>query len=52
MKPKALVSWSGGKDCMLALWHTRQTFDIGALLTTVTREFGSVIPVMVYWLWW
>ena len=20
--------------------------------STVTREFGSVMPVMVYWLWW
>jgi uncharacterized protein (TIGR00290 family) len=42
MKPKALVSWSGGKDCLLALWHARQAFDIVALLTTVTREFDRV----------
>lgn len=42
MKPKALVSWSGGKDCMLALWHARQAFDIVALLTTVTREFERI----------
>jgi uncharacterized protein (TIGR00290 family) len=42
MKPKALVSWSGGKDCMLALWHARASFDIVALLTTVTREFERI----------
>src|ERR1700686_2641801 len=42
MKPKALVSWSGGKDCMLALWHTRQAFDIVALWTTVTRGFDRI----------
>jgi uncharacterized protein (TIGR00290 family) len=42
MKPKALISWSGGKDCMLALWHARQAFDIVALLTTMTREFGRI----------
>jgi uncharacterized protein (TIGR00290 family) len=42
MKPKAIVSWSGGKDCMLALWHARHTFDIVGLLTTVTREFGRI----------
>jgi uncharacterized protein (TIGR00290 family) len=42
MKPTALVSWSGGKDCMLALWHARQSFDVVALLTTVTREFGRI----------
>ena len=42
MKPKAIVSWSGGKDCMLALWHARQSFDIVALLTTVTRDFGRI----------
>jgi uncharacterized protein (TIGR00290 family) len=42
MKTKALVSWSGGKDCMLALWHARQSFEITALLTTVTRAFGRI----------
>jgi uncharacterized protein (TIGR00290 family) len=42
MKPKALISWSGGKDCMLALEHARQAFDIVGLLTTVTREFGRI----------
>jgi uncharacterized protein (TIGR00290 family) len=42
MKPKAIVSWSGGKDCMLALWHARSSFEIAALLTTVTREFDRI----------
>ena len=42
MKPKALVSWSGGKDCMLALWAARKQHDLVALLTTVTREFDRI----------
>jgi uncharacterized protein (TIGR00290 family) len=42
MKPKAIVSWSGGKDCLLALWHARSTFDIVALVTTVTRDFERI----------
>jgi uncharacterized protein (TIGR00290 family) len=42
MKPKALVSWSGGKDCMLALWHARETYDVAALLTTMTGEFDRI----------
>src|SRR5581483_5603754 len=39
---KALISWSGGKDCMLALWHARQRFDVAALLTTMTRDFDRI----------
>jgi uncharacterized protein (TIGR00290 family) len=42
MKKKALVCWSGGKDCMLALWEVREQYEIVALLTTVTRDFGRV----------
>ncbi len=42
MNPKAIISWSGGKDCTLALWHARDKYDIGALLTTVTREFDRI----------
>lgn len=41
-KPKAIVSWSGGKDCALALWHTRSCYDVAALLTTVTRDFDRI----------
>ncbi len=36
MKEKAIVSWSGGKDCALALFETQKDWDIIALLTTVT----------------
>jgi uncharacterized protein (TIGR00290 family) len=42
IKLKAIVSWSGGKDCMLALWHARQSYDIAALLTTVTSTFERI----------
>jgi diphthine-ammonia ligase len=37
-KPKAAVSWSGGKDCCLALERCRQRFDIVALLTVMTED--------------
>ena len=42
MKPKAIVSWSGGKDCSLALYHARRDFDIVGLLTTVTVPFQRI----------
>ena len=32
-KPRAAVSWSGGKDCCLALMRAAETFDIVAMLT-------------------
>jgi uncharacterized protein (TIGR00290 family) len=41
-RPKAIVSWSGGKDCLLALDRARDRCDVVALLTTVTPEFGRV----------
>lgn len=37
-KPKAAVSWSGGKDSYLALHRTANTFDIRALLTMFTED--------------
>ena len=42
MTPKALLSWSGGKDAAWALHALRQRGDIEivGLLTTVTREYG------------
>src|SRR5438128_1116068 len=42
LKPKAIVSWSGGKDCTLALWHARERYDVVALLSTVTHTFRRV----------
>ena len=42
MRSPAIICWSGGKDCMLALWHARDAYDIGTLLTTVTREFDRI----------
>jgi diphthine-ammonia ligase len=38
MKPKAMVSWSGGKDCYLALSRTREEFEIAGLLTMMTED--------------
>lgn len=42
MRPRALVSWSGGKDCLLALWEARAHFDVVALVTTITADFQRI----------
>jgi diphthamide synthase (EF-2-diphthine--ammonia ligase) len=44
MKPKALISWSSGKDSAWALHVMRQAgeFDIVGALTTVNDAFGRV----------
>lgn len=46
MKPaireKAIVCWSGGKDCALALHEVRDQFEIIALVTTVTSGYERV----------
>lgn len=43
-RPKAIVSWSSGKDSAFALHEARAagTFEIVGLLTTVTTAFGRV----------
>jgi uncharacterized protein (TIGR00290 family) len=43
-RPKALVSWSGGKDSALALDEIGKsgTFEVVSLLTTLTRDFDRV----------
>jgi uncharacterized protein (TIGR00290 family) len=49
MKPqrtmeRVVLSWSGGKDSAMALYELRRSgdFEVGALLTTVAREFERV----------
>jgi uncharacterized protein (TIGR00290 family) len=42
MRQKAIVSWSGGKDSMLALHEARDDCEIVGLLTTVTEEYDRV----------
>jgi uncharacterized protein (TIGR00290 family) len=44
VRPKALVSWSSGKDSAYALWRLtqRDAVDVVGLLTTVTKEFRRV----------
>lgn len=37
MKPRAVVSWSGGKDCCLALHRVKDQFDIVGLITMMTE---------------
>jgi uncharacterized protein (TIGR00290 family) len=43
-RPKALVSWSSGKDSAFALHEIRRAgeFDVVGALTTVTETFGRV----------
>ncbi|HEX4128415.1 MAG TPA: hypothetical protein VHZ24_00120 [Pirellulales bacterium] len=42
MREKAIVSWSGGKDCALALHEARHEFEIVALVTTVTAGYDRI----------
>jgi uncharacterized protein (TIGR00290 family) len=44
MRPKALISWSSGKDSAFALHEVRRAgeFDVVGALTTVTETFGRV----------
>lgn len=37
-KPRAAVSWSGGKDSCLALHRTHQKFEVTALITMFTED--------------
>src|SRR5215469_3112682 len=37
-KPKAAVSWSGGKDSYLALHKIRDQFEVTTLLTMLTED--------------
>jgi len=41
---KVLFTWSGGKDSALALYELQKTngYDVHALLTTVTEDYGRV----------
>lgn len=38
MKPRAMVSWSGGKDCYLAMHRVREEVEIVGLLTMMTED--------------
>ncbi|MGH7633886.1 MAG: ATP-binding protein, partial [Gemmatimonadaceae bacterium] len=44
MRPKALVSWSSGKDSAFALHEIRRAgeLEVVGLLTTVNRQFERV----------
>ena len=44
MPPKALFTWSGGKDSALALYELQKIHDyeIAALLTTVTEDYDRI----------
>ena len=40
MKPRAAISWSGGKDCCTALLRTYRDFDVVATLTMFDEDGG------------
>lgn len=44
MSPKAIISWSGGKDSAMALWKAQQEkqFDVCGLLTTISLPYGRI----------
>jgi len=44
VRPKAILSWSSGKDSAMALYRTIESkqFDVVCLLTTVTERFHRV----------
>lgn len=37
-KPRAAISWSGGKDCCLALMRAAETYDVVAMVTMFGEE--------------
>jgi uncharacterized protein (TIGR00290 family) len=44
MIPKALFTWSGGKDSAMALYELQETngYEVSALLTTVTEDYDRI----------
>ncbi|HET8898746.1 MAG TPA: ATP-binding protein, partial [Rhodanobacteraceae bacterium] len=44
MRTPVLLSWSGGKDCLMALSRLRDdpAWEVVALLTTVTTQYDRV----------
>src|SRR5919201_3991952 len=38
VKPRAAISWSGGKDCCTALLRTHRQFDLVATLTMFSED--------------
>jgi uncharacterized protein (TIGR00290 family) len=40
MKPRAAVSWSGGKDSYLALHRSRASYDVVAMITMFDQDGG------------
>src|SRR5512146_3190943 len=38
MKPRAAISWSGGKDCCTALLRAQADYDVVAMLTMFTED--------------
>lgn len=44
MNKRTALSWSGGKDCCLALdVLVKQGFEVACLVTTVPEEMGGLL---------
>lgn len=41
-RKKVVVSWSGGKDSLMALWKLPPEYEVVALLTNINREQDRV----------
>jgi diphthamide synthase (EF-2-diphthine--ammonia ligase) len=44
MPQRVLFAWSGGKDSAMALYELTKAgnYEVSALLTTVTRDYGRI----------
>jgi uncharacterized protein (TIGR00290 family) len=44
MGEKVVLTWSGGKDCAMALYELQRTdrYEVSALLTTVTEDYDRI----------
>jgi uncharacterized protein (TIGR00290 family) len=44
MREKVLLSWSGGKDCTMALYEIQREnkYEISGLLTTMTKDYDRI----------
>ncbi|HXX59547.1 MAG TPA: hypothetical protein VEI27_02595, partial [Dehalococcoidales bacterium] len=43
-KDKIMLSWSGGKDCAMALYELKRSekYEVAGLLTTITKDYDRI----------
>ena len=42
MSEQILLAWSGGKDSSLALYKLKESYEVSALITTVTKDYDRI----------